>query len=236
MIVSKEKYSNDAFILSKADVQRVADVLSRFIGRPTLEIECRDGTRRRFDDIGGLWSFDNGWSNRIRSLWIRSADDEKMRRARLRFSAQHVPVYLEMAAEAEVTHALDGAIAGVLKDMQPGYLARGYCDLALALLAGCASAVAAFFATVALRSFWRAPANADLGAIGVLLAAELGGLTLAIAAGCLAGRPPGPLFPQAAFAVGRGLFRSRLLRILRGCLFLSTAGCLLGVIILNIGS
>ena len=236
MIVSREKYFDDAFVLRKGDVQKVADVFRQSIGRPTFEIECRDGAIRRFDDVSALFTFENGWSKRIRSLWIRSAADEYMRRARLRFSTEHAPIYFEIAADADVATALDGAMAGAIKEMRPGYVAPGPFDLALALVAGCAAAVTAFFAILAVRSFWQASGDADLGAIGLLFLVETGGLALAIAAGCLAGRPPGPLFPRAAFVIGRGILRARLLWAVRGGLFLAAAGSLAAMIILNIGA
>ena len=231
MIISKEKFYYDAFVLAQRDLQKLADVFEQFIDQPTFEIECRDGINRKFDDLAGLLSFENGWSKRIRSLWIRSFDDEKMRRARLRFSAEHVPVYLEIAAETEVATELDGEIAGRVGEMQPMYLSRGSCDFGLALLAGFAAAISAFFAALAFKSWWQASS----GATTIVFVAEAACFGLSLAAGWLANRPKGPLFPRASFALGRGIFRKRLLNVLRGGLFLAAVGSLIVSIILNIG-
>ena len=235
MIVSNEKYLDDPFVLSRGDVQRIADVFTRSIGRPTFEIQCRDGTSRSFNDVSGLLSFENGWSKRIRALWIRSADDEKMRRARLRFSAEHAPVYLEVAAESTAATALEGAIAGAVQMMRPGYVARHPVDLALALLAGGAGAVSAFFAMLAISSLWQASGPADLGATVWLVLGEIGALAVSLGSGFLACRPPGPLFPRTAFVWGRGIWRARMLQVLRGGIFLGAVCSLIFVIILNIG-
>ena len=235
MIISKEKFYNDAFLLAQGDLQKLCEVFQQFIERPTFEIECRDGINRKFDDLAGLLSFENGWSKRIRSLWIRSFDDEKMRRVRLRFSAEHVPVYLEIAAETEVATELDGEIAGRVGEMQPRYLSRGSFDFGLALLAGFAAAISAFFAALACKSLWQASGGTDFSATTIVFVAEAACCGLAISAGWLACRPRGPLFPRAGFALGRGISRKRLLNVLRGGLFLGTVGSLIVSIILNIG-
>jgi hypothetical protein len=237
MIVSKERYSQGAFVLGQEDIRRLEYFFQHFVERPTFEIECRDGSNETFASSSQLLSFANTRSRMIRSLWIRATNDEQMSRARVRFSNLHAPVYLELSGERGAMARLQDAIARQLERMHPSLMPKTALDCILAVLAGLGLAAAGATLGSCLANGLHAGGMFDFSRPGLRILARVlfidsGCLGLCLAAAWFA-RPSGFLFPAAAFALGRGQGRQYRQTILRCALIAGLAASLVAALILN---
>ncbi len=212
MIVSKEGYFYSSFVLTNKDVCELATSFEQFADRPQFVVEFREGTDRRFDDLPTLLSFEHTCSQTIRALWIWSTNDRTMSRARIRFSAVHAPVYLDIAGQTEAVDSLRTAVTRRIEAMRPRYLLRSRFDFALAGLSGLSATLAAFSAATMYTARGRTGGGESRGEMFLV---ETAYLILSLGAGWLANRPPGGLFPKAAFALGRGRLRQNAVTLVR---------------------